>query len=164
MGAGAVNRLGPQRSRSEMHLLCNVKPKDASGGLLGLRGPRVPAYRPAVTLVRFWAGRSVVVWPPHSASPSLASVWTRTQVLSCSCRVDPGAWLRVEPQKGKRVRPASSSPASGRQEGGTRGPLGFCLQRGPRVPRGGSWGRAGVGQGSPSGRAGTRPPAPGELV
>lgn len=98
----------------------------------------------------------MVVWPPHSASPSPAPVWTRTQVLSRSCRVDPGAWLLVEPQKGKRVRPASSSPASGRQEGGTRGSLGFCLQRGPRVPRGGSWGRAGVGQGPPSGQAGTR--------
>lgn len=96
----------------------------------------------------------MVFWPPHSASPPPASVWTRTQALSHSCRVAPGAWLRVEPQKGERVRSAFSSPASRRQEGGTRGPLGFCLHRGPRVPRGGSWGRAGVGQGSPSGRAG----------
>lgn len=92
----------------------------------------------------------MVVWPPHSASPSPASVWTRTQILSRSCRGAPGAWLRLGPQKGERVLLPSLQQAGRR---GT-GPPGLLPAEGP--------GCLGVGRGAR--RAGTRPPGPGELV
>ena len=146
-----MKRLGPQRSHSEMRLLGNVKPEDASGGL-GLRGPRAPAYRPAVT----WSGSGQDVHGGRVA-PTLSVPVPRVRV---DAHPDSEPFVQRGP---RRLAPAGTAegragpppqPPAGRKAG--HGAPWAAACRGARLPRGGSWGPAGRHSASGARGAGVR--------